>query len=100
MLRTRALRAVRRPTGFRCRNPRKKFHAPGLAILTRDDRGDIGGFVRVASKGTGVSGLADRYATALFDLADERKSLDQVAQDLRQLRTMLAESAELRRLVR
>lgn len=54
----------------------------------------------MASKGTGVSELADRYATALFDLADERKSLDQVADDLRQLRAMLAESAELRRLVR
>jgi F-type H+-transporting ATPase subunit delta len=54
----------------------------------------------VASQGTGVSGLADRYATALFDLADERKSLDQVSEDLRQLRAMLNESAELRRLVR
>lgn len=54
----------------------------------------------MASKSTGVSGLADRYATALFDLADERKSLDQVAEDLRRLRAMLAESAELRRLVR
>src|SRR5258708_2272485 len=56
--------------------------------------------LRVASKSSGVSGLADRYATALFDLADERKSLDQVAGDLRQLRAMLADSAELRRLVR
>jgi len=54
----------------------------------------------VASKGTGVSGLADRYAAALFDLADERKSLDQIADDLRHLRAMLGESAELRRLVR
>jgi len=54
----------------------------------------------VASKGTGVSGLADRYAAALFDLADDRKALDQVADDLRQLRTMLADSADLRRLVR
>jgi F-type H+-transporting ATPase subunit delta len=54
----------------------------------------------VASQGTGVSGLADRYATALFDLADERNSLDQVSEDLRQLRAMLNESAELRRLVR
>jgi F-type H+-transporting ATPase subunit delta len=57
-------------------------------------------FARVASKGTGVSGLADRYATALFDLADERKALDQVSEDLRRLRAMLNESAELRRLVR
>lgn len=54
----------------------------------------------MASQGTGVSGLADRYATALFDLADENKSLDQVSDDLRQLRAMLSESAELRRLIR
>ena len=54
----------------------------------------------MASEGTGVSGLADRYAAALFDLADERKALDQVADNLRQLRVMLTDSADLRRLVR
>ena len=54
----------------------------------------------MASEGTGVSGLADRYAAALFDLADERKALDQVADNLRQLRAMLLDSADLRRLVR
>jgi F-type H+-transporting ATPase subunit delta len=54
----------------------------------------------VASEGTGVSGLADRYAAALFDLADERKTLDRVADDLRVLRQLLAESVDLRRLVR
>jgi F-type H+-transporting ATPase subunit delta len=53
----------------------------------------------VASEGTGVSGIADRYATALFDLADEHKVLDQVADDLRGLRAMLSESADLRRMV-
>ncbi len=54
----------------------------------------------MASEGKGVSGLADRYAAALFDLADEQKLLDQVAGDLRQLRDMLNESGDLRRLVR
>jgi len=54
----------------------------------------------VASASTGVSGLADRYAAALFDLADERKDLDTVAADLRRLRDMISESADLRRLVR
>jgi len=54
----------------------------------------------VTSEGKGVSGLADRYAAALFDLADERKLLDEVAEDLRRLRAMLEESADLRRLVR
>jgi F-type H+-transporting ATPase subunit delta len=54
----------------------------------------------VASKGSGLSDLASRYATALFDLADEGKQLDQVADDLRTIRQALIESDDLRRLVR
>jgi F-type H+-transporting ATPase subunit delta len=54
----------------------------------------------LASETTGVSGLAERYAAALFDIADERRTLDEVASDLRQLRTMLATSVDLSRLVR
>ncbi len=54
----------------------------------------------MASEGTGVSGLAARYATALFDLADEQKALDQTAQDLTSLKQILDSSAELRRVVR
>ena len=54
----------------------------------------------MASAGKGVSGLADRYAAALFDLADERKALDAVAGELQSLRAMLRESADLRRLIR
>ncbi len=54
----------------------------------------------MASEATGVSGLADRYAAALFDLADERRTLDEVAADLTQFRAMLQESADLTRLMR
>ncbi len=54
----------------------------------------------MASEATGESGLAERYATALFALADERRALDAVAGDLASLRTLLAESADLRRLIR
>lgn len=54
----------------------------------------------MASKSSGVSGLAERYAAALFDLADEQKALDEVAGDLQRLRGMLRESADLRRMVR
>lgn len=54
----------------------------------------------MASEATGVSGLAERYGRALFDLADEGRSLDQVAGDLRSLAGMLAESADLRRVIR
>jgi F-type H+-transporting ATPase subunit delta len=54
----------------------------------------------LASEATGVTLLAERYASALFDIADERRTLDEVAADLRQLRAMLAESVDLARLVR
>ena len=48
----------------------------------------------------GVTGLAGRYATALFELADEDKQLDAVAEDLASIGAMLDDSADLRRLVR
>ena len=54
----------------------------------------------MASEGTGVAGLAERYAAALFDLADERRVLDGVAGDLRELRAMLAGSGDFMRLLR
>jgi F-type H+-transporting ATPase subunit delta len=49
---------------------------------------------------TGNAGLAERYAAALFELADERRVLDAVAGDLRELRAMLHESGDLVRLLR
>lgn len=54
----------------------------------------------MASEATGVAGLVERYAKALFELADERKALDDVAGDLRTLRALLDENADLRRLMR
>ena len=47
-----------------------------------------------------TTGLAGRYAAALYDLADEHKVLDAVADDLRGLLVLLGESADLQRLVR
>ena len=46
-----------------------------------------------------VSGVAGRYASALFDLADSSKSLDKVAQDLATFRKLVDESADLARLI-
>lgn len=46
-----------------------------------------------------VSGLAGRYATALYDLADNGKVLDEVAADLAALGRMIDESEDLHRLV-
>jgi F-type H+-transporting ATPase subunit delta len=54
----------------------------------------------LASETTGVSGVAERYAAALFDLADERRTLDEAAADLRQLRGMLEASGDFLRLIR
>jgi len=47
-----------------------------------------------------VSGIAGRYATALFELAVSEKRLDETAAELDQLRVMLTDSADLDRLVR
>lgn len=46
-----------------------------------------------------ASGLATRYATALFDLAAERNQLDAVGKDLEQLGAAVAGNAELARLL-
>ncbi|HKS63763.1 MAG TPA: F0F1 ATP synthase subunit delta [Xanthobacteraceae bacterium] len=47
-----------------------------------------------------VSGMAGRYATALFELALEGKAVDQVQSDLKAFDAMVASSPELTRLVR
>jgi F-type H+-transporting ATPase subunit delta len=54
----------------------------------------------LASETSGLSGVAERYATALYDLADESKSLDAVAEDLRNLRNLIGSSPDLRRFLR
>ncbi len=47
-----------------------------------------------------VSGMAGRYATALFELADETGAIDSVKADLDRLSAMVAESPDLARLVK
>lgn len=47
-----------------------------------------------------VSGMAGRYATALFELALEEKALDEVRRDLDAFDALLAQSPDLARLVR
>lgn len=54
----------------------------------------------MAAQDTGLSGLADRYAAALFALADERGALDPVAADLKRIQTLIGASADLRTLLR
>jgi len=47
-----------------------------------------------------ISGMAGRYATALFELALENKAVDSIKKDLDQFDALIASSADLNRLVR
>ncbi|MBC7280830.1 F0F1 ATP synthase subunit delta [Hoeflea sp.] len=46
-----------------------------------------------------ISGVAERYASSLYELAAEAKAVDAVAKDLDSFQAMIDESADLRRLV-
>jgi F-type H+-transporting ATPase subunit delta len=54
----------------------------------------------VAAEDPSVSGVSGRYATALFELARDEKSVDTVKADLDKFNALLNESADLKRLVR
>ena len=54
----------------------------------------------MAGEDSTVSGVAGRYARALFELALESKSVDAVKADLEKFDALVTESADLRRLVR
>jgi F-type H+-transporting ATPase subunit delta len=54
----------------------------------------------VAAEHPSVSGVSGRYATALFELARDEKSIDAVKADLDKFDAMLNDSADLKRLVR
>jgi F-type H+-transporting ATPase subunit delta len=54
----------------------------------------------VADEDTIVSGMAGRYASALFSLAQDARATGEVAQSLKTFDSLIAESADLQRLVR
>jgi len=54
----------------------------------------------VAGENSIVSGMAGRYATALFELANESNAIGDVQRDLAALEAMIADSPDLARLVR
>ena len=54
----------------------------------------------MAGDNSTVSGVAGRYARALFELALDAKSVDAVKSDIEKFDAMIAESADLHRLVR
>ncbi len=53
-----------------------------------------------SQEGPILSGVAARYASALFDLAREQNAVDQVARDLDQFDALVAQSPDLVRLLR
>jgi len=53
----------------------------------------------VADTTTRISGVAGRYATALFDLAVEQRALADVESDLDRIAALIAESPDLKRLI-
>lgn len=54
----------------------------------------------MAAENPSVSGVSGRYATALFELVRDEKAIDAVRADLDKFEAMLADSADLTRLVR
>ena len=54
----------------------------------------------MAQDETLVSGMAGRYASALFTLAQEQKSVEPVAADLEKFDAMISDSADLQSFVR
>ena len=54
----------------------------------------------MAGEDPSVSGVSGRYATALFELARDEKSIDTVKADLDRFDALLNDSTDLKRLVR
>ena len=84
-----------------CLGVAEKNHRRTSSIKDRTDRNiSDEGMSQVSSNVIGATGLSGRYATALFELADEEKALDDVASDLASVGVMIEESDDLQRLIR
>ena len=53
----------------------------------------------MTDRSSSVSGVAERYASALFDLARDESAIDRIEADLTAIQGLLDESADFRRLV-
>ena len=75
-------------------------NAPGSDLASSGfNRGQIIGRVDVSEPASISSGIAARYATAIFELAREGNSLDKLESNLDDLSAALDDSADLRALV-
>ena len=84
--------------GFQITEIRNRLNAFGYAGAAQAC--DTRGLSSVSETASVVSGVAERYAGALFELAVESGQVDAVAGDIDRLDAILGESADLRRLVR
>src|SRR5262249_54863638 len=78
------------------------FESQGLAPHLRDGAklAELPREPNVAGADPIVSGMAGRYATALFELARDEKAVDAVKGDLDRFDALLADNADLLRVVR
>jgi F-type H+-transporting ATPase subunit delta len=65
----------------------------------RPNSDHLKGVTYVSSNEPVLAGVAQRYATAMFDLAQEADTLDSIAEELATLQRLLQENADLRDLV-
>ncbi len=54
----------------------------------------------MTSASQGSTGLAERYATALYDLAEQDKALDAVATELQTIQDLISATPDMQRLIR
>jgi len=73
---------------------------PGRRVWRRTCGFDFKRAPDVAGEDSTVSGVAGRYARALFELALDSKSVDAVKSDIEKFDALMRESEDLRRLVR
>jgi F-type H+-transporting ATPase subunit delta len=82
-----------------CRNFLKTGEGAGRPNWPEASVVAAGESVEVATENQMTSGVAGRYASALFELAREQGQLDAVDQDLGKFQAMLDQSADMKRMV-
>ncbi len=75
------------------------MQTPPGPVTADEDRGQNFGRVDVSETASISSGIAERYATAIFELAKEQKVLEQLESNVTDLAAALDQSADLRDLI-
>ena len=67
--------------------------------MVRSQQGDYSAWLKSTTPQNQISGVAERYAQALFSLAQEQNATDAVADALSNFGSLIAQSADLQRFV-